>query len=84
MATFDVALVREQGVSFAILSVADSVINSPTQRNHLIEQGVAWFQLPTVLMGSHSGKLWGRHDLVRFLSRVHPSRLPWRRMSLSA
>lgn len=84
MGTFDVALVKEQGISFAVMAVADSVISNPAQRNNLIAQGSIWFGLPTVLMGSRNGRLCGRQDLVRFLSRVHPSRLPWRRMNLSA
>lgn len=84
MATWQVALVREQGIEFAVVCVRDSVINDPSQRDQLVR---AWtFELvrPAVLLGERQHRLYGRDDIVRFLSNVHLSQLPWRQMTLAA
>lgn len=84
MATWQVALVREQGIEFAVVCVRDSVINDPSQRDQLVR---AWtFELvrPAVLLGERQHRLYGRNDIVRFLSNVHLSQLPWRQMTLAA
>ena len=82
MTTFDVALVREQGVEFAVLSVRDSVLDNRSEAEKLIAQGYMMFRRPTVLMGSHHHRLLGRADIVRFLGHVDPSQLPWRHATM--
>jgi hypothetical protein len=80
--SFDAALVREQGVSFAVIAVKAGVLSAPSQR----AQVSASFQLKfpgvsIVLMwqdGQGVPTYWGRPDIVRFLSRVAVGRLPWR------
>lgn len=84
MSTWDVAVVREQGVSFAVVSVRDSVINSPSDRDGLVRAWSYELGVPAVLIGARDHRLYGRTDIVRFLQNVHPSRLPWRRMTLAA
>jgi hypothetical protein len=84
MATLNVALVREQGVNFAVLAVKDHVVDSPTERETLVSQGAVWFGMPTVLIGERRHRIYGRPDIVRFLRNVQPSRLPWRQMTVAA
>lgn len=84
MSTWDVALVREQGVNFAVVSVRDSVITSPSERDDLIQAWIAQLGVPVVLIGARQHRTYGRQDIVRWLGKVHVSRLPWRRMTLAA
>lgn len=84
MTDWQVALVREQGVEFAVVAVKDSVINNHTERNQLI----AWWQgelsRPVVLLGARRHEVCGRRDLAQFVANIGPSRLPWRRMRVAA
>ncbi|MEQ9319787.1 MAG: hypothetical protein RIF41_11560 [Polyangiaceae bacterium] len=81
--SFDAAVVREQGVSFAVIVVRSGVVGVPSRR----EEVAAGFRtkfpdLPIILMSQDSrGRptFWGRTDIVRFLSRIAVHRLPWRR-----
>lgn len=84
MTTFEAALVREQGVTFAVVPVKDHVLND-TRRRHEVaaEYSSVFDQAPVVLMDSR-GRTWGRPDLVRFLEHVPPANLPWKRWRLSA
>ena len=84
---FDAALVKEQGVEFAVVCVKRSAFNSTTQRPSMQAQfSRAFGGVPTVLMAERSdGKpeYWGRPDLVRWLSEVPYEMLPWAKYSLS-
>lgn len=82
MAEWQIALVREQGIDFAVAVVRDNVLSSPTQRNETVRDLSIALRRPTVIMSDADGEMYGRTDIVRFLSHVHPSRLPWRRMTL--
>lgn len=84
MATWEVALVKEQGISFAVVSVRDSVLSSPSERDQLVRAWSLRTGMPAVLIGGQQHRLYGRTDIVRFLSNVHPGRLPWRQMTLAA
>lgn len=84
MAKWDIALVREQGINFAVASVKDSVINSRHQADEVIS-ALSWkLGQPVVLLGARQHRLYGRTDIVRFLRNVHPSQLPWRRLDIAA
>lgn len=83
MASCDVALIREQGVEFAVVCVEDRVLSNPSERESAV---VAWqseLGRPVTLMGAHRHETFGRSDIVRFLQNVNPSRLPWRRYTVS-
>jgi hypothetical protein len=79
--TFDGAVIREQGVTFAIATVKRHVIRSSDRDN--VQRGLARFfpGMPIVLMAEDGSETYGRHDIVQFLKRVHPSQIPWRRYS---
>ena len=76
------ALIKHQGVSFAVVSVKSHVIHSETQSQEAIQSFSYMFpNMPIVLMGIVGGRpmFRGRNDLVRFLSRLHINQLPWRK-----
>lgn len=81
--SFEAALVREQGVTFAVVVVKAHAMNTDDNRR----AAAATFQphfpgVPIVLMkqdGRGRPTYWGRQDIVRFLSRVPCAALPWRR-----
>lgn len=82
----DAALVKEQGVTFAVVAVKPHVLTS--QRRDRIASAYAdhWNGVPVVLMAQDSRgkpKYYGRHDIVEFLASVPFEALPWRKWSLS-
>lgn len=83
--SFDAAIVKEQGVTFAVVAVRRHVVNSPHARDEAA--GAFKFQFPgmPVVLMSQDGRgrptYWGRPDIVRFLSHVPVTALPWRRFS---
>lgn len=76
------ALVREQGVEFAVVVVKRSVLSGPTQRTQAQRQFAGLFPgVPVVLMAQdHQGvpSYWGRPDLVKFLANIPMEAIPWR------
>jgi hypothetical protein len=83
--TIDAALVREQGTTFAVVSVRPSAVNSSSSRSEAMAAFAPKFPgVPIVLM-SQDGRgrptYWGRPDIVRFLAKVPMKALPWRRYS---
>jgi hypothetical protein len=84
---FEGALVKEQGITFAIVVVKASVLNSTAEANKTRTAFQSYFpRVPIILMaqdtgGTHTYK--GRPDIVRFLSNVHPSRIPWKRYTIN-
>lgn len=83
--SFDAALVREQGVTFAVVAVKGHVVSSDSSRREAIDAFGAHFPgVPIVLMvqdGRGRATFWGRQDIVRFLAKVPVQALPWRRFS---
>ncbi len=83
---FQGALVREQGVEFAIIVVKPHVLQSPSEGGQMIEAWQARFRAPVVLMaqdGQGTPTYLGRTDIVRFLSRVPLHSIPWREYTLN-
>jgi len=81
------AVIKEQGVTFAIVVVKKSILNSQTQRQQAAHSFQPLFPgLPIVLMAQDSRgtpSYWGRKDIVNFLANVHPSRIPWKQYTFS-
>ena len=83
---FDGALVKEQGVCFAIAVVKPHVLNSATKES--VRSGFKRYfgQVPIILMAQNSRGTpicEGRRDIVKFLAGIHPSRIPWKRYTVS-
>jgi hypothetical protein len=84
MSTWQVALVREQGVEFGVVVVNDSVIDNVHQRDEVLRWWTMHLGRPVVLLGGHQHRTFGRPDIVRWLGSVDPGRLPWRQMNVAA
>lgn len=83
MGTWQVALIREQGVEFGVVVVSDHVIDSPTERETLLHGWTLELRRPVALMGAQRHRTYGRRDLVDWLGSVSPSRLPWRQVTIN-
>jgi hypothetical protein len=80
---FEGAVIKEQGVTFAVAIVRSSVLQSPSERASAQAAFAQIFDgLPVVLMaqdGRGRPTYWGRPDLGRFLANVPLEAIPWRR-----
>ena len=80
---FEGALIKEQGVTFAIVAVKPHVLNSSSEAHDARIGFSSYFPgVPIVLMAQGSGgrpAYQGRTDIVRFLANISPSRIPWKR-----
>lgn len=85
--TFEGAVIREQGVSFAIVIVKRMVIDSSFEANKAIQSFRPLFPgLPIILMAQDSQGIpsyYGRRDIVRFLANVPVQAIPWKRYTAS-
>ena len=84
VADYNVALIKEQGVTFAVVAVKDYVVADGLRARQAIAGFSFRLGCPVVLLGSGRLQYRGRTDLVRFLQNIHPNRLPWRRLSWAA
>jgi len=86
MSSFDGAVIREQGVKFAVAVVKRSVLSAPGARDRAQAEFSSVFGgLPTVLMAqdaSGTPDYYGRRDLVNFLASVPMAAIPWQRYTL--
>ena len=84
--SFDGALIKEQGVTFAVVCVKPSVLCN-SEKEKIRNKFSSFFGfVPTVLMAQNSKgipRYDGRSDIVRFLSHIHPAQIPWKRYTLS-
>jgi hypothetical protein len=84
---FQGAVVREQGVTFAIVVVQRHVIDNSLEADRAIEDFRPVFPgMPVTLMAQdHRGRptYYGRADISRFLARVPIRTIPWREYTLN-
>jgi hypothetical protein len=79
--SFDGAIITEQGVIFAIVCVKPHVLNSSDKERIRNYYSSLFGSVPTVLMAQNSRGIPtydGRRDIIKFLSHIHPSRIPWK------
>ncbi len=80
---FDGAVIKEQGITFAIVVVKQHVLNSDKERDDARNGFRGIFPgIPIILMAQDSNGVptyQGRTDIVRFLTHVNPSRITWKR-----
>lgn len=76
------AVVKEQGVTFAIVIVKPHILQSQFDSQRASQAFSGYFPgLPIVLMAQDSRGIptyWGREDIVNFLARLYVSRIPWK------
>lgn len=86
--TFDGAIIREQGVTFGIMVVQEHALTDMSRRDSLLAQAsTAFGGIPTVLMAqtfSGAARYYGRSDIVKFMTNVPLSAVPWKRYHLAA
>jgi hypothetical protein len=79
---FDGAVIKEQGVRFAIVIVKPHVLNNSSASQSARFACSRFFPgMPIILMAQNSNGVptyQGRTDIVRFLAKVHPYRIPWK------
>lgn len=84
MSSWNVALTREQGQVFAIVLVTESAMADIHNRDRVI---MAWqdeLGCRVALLSERRFQSYGPSDIVRWLRNIHPSQLPWRKMTLAA
>jgi hypothetical protein len=81
------ALVREQGVNFAVVVVKRHTVSNRAKSDAMIQTLSPHFDgVPIVLMEQDSKGVptyYGRPDIVKFLSNVLVEQLPWRNFSIN-
>lgn len=85
---FDGSVIKEQGVTFAIVVVKPSVIQSVFEQRKMrnLLSGTFGYGVPIILMAQNNRGVptyQGRKDIVNFLVKVAPSRIPWKSYSIS-
>lgn len=87
MSQIEGAVIREQGVTFAVVVVRQTVLQNTMQANDAIRAFEPVFDgLPVVLMAQDSrGRptYYGRNDLSRFMANVPERNVPWRRYTIN-
>jgi hypothetical protein len=81
------AVIKEQGVGFAVVMVKHHVVQSGSEAAKAAAQFRVLFPgMPIVLAGQDSrGRFQyrGRQDLIDFLASIHPSQIPWKEYTVS-
>ena len=81
------SLIREQGITFGIVVVKPQVLHNENSKIEMQSLGYHMFgQVPVILMAQDScgtPTYYGRPDIVRFLSRVPLSRIPWKEYTVA-
>lgn len=76
------AIIKEQGVSFAIVIVKSYILQSQSESEKAAHAFAPYFPgLPIILMAQDSRgtpTYWGRKDIVKFLANLHVSQIPWK------
>jgi hypothetical protein len=82
---FEGSVIKEQGITFGIVIVKPSVLRSDSSSEEMMGFGVRAFgSMPIVLAAQEHGRFRyrGRQDIVKFLSNVHPSQIPWKKYTI--
>lgn len=84
---FQGAVVKEQGVTFAIVVVKPQILASPIQSETATKKFATVFPgVPIILMaqdGRGIATYSGRKDIVRFLANLRISQIPWKEYTLT-
>lgn len=84
--TFQGAVIREQGITFAVVIVKKYVIDSSAEANRTIAACQPVFPgLPVMLMAQDyqgTPTYYGRRDIADFLANVPLEAIPWREYSI--
>lgn len=73
------AVIKEQGVTFAVVVVKDHIAASHVHASDAVDAYTRHFGVPAIVLGASNRRYYGRRDLVNFMSKVPLQRVPWRR-----
>lgn len=84
---FQGAVIKEQGVTFAVVIVKPHVLNNHVEANQLIGsyQQSVFGSIPVILMAQDSRGIptyYGRRDIADFMSRVSLHAIPWKEYTI--
>lgn len=81
------AVVKEKGITFAVVIVKQFVIQSQIEFQKSISSLSTYFPgIPIVLMAQDNRGIptyRGRKDIVNFLANIHISQIPWKEYTFS-
>ena len=81
------AVITEQDVTFAIVVVKRHVIQNSLEAKKAQSSFARIFPgMPIILMAQDTRGIptyYGRKDIVNFLAKIHPSRIPWKRYTVN-
>lgn len=80
------AVIREQGVTFAVVVVKPHVVGNSTEAQSAIAGLTPTFRMPVVLMSQDSRGVptfYGRPDIAKFMSRVPIQAIPWKKYTIN-
>lgn len=84
---FQGAVVKERGVTFAVVIVKPHVLSNRPKANETIRSFRPFFpRLPVILMAQNARGVptyFGRQDIARFMANVPISAVPWKEYSVS-
>lgn len=84
---FEGAVIKEQGVTFAVVIVKSDVINNHSKADEMILsfQRQLFGNIPVVLMAQNARGVptyYGRRDISNFLSQVPLHAIPWKQYTI--
>jgi hypothetical protein len=83
--SFDGALIKEQGITFAIVIVKSYVLQSSQQTEEARNSFSSFFPNVSIILMAQDSRgvptYQGKKDIVKFLANIQPSRIPWKRYS---
>jgi hypothetical protein len=81
------AVIKEQGITFAIACVKPEVVDNSNMANEAISSLYPIFgRIPVILMAQNSNgqaKYYGRRDIAQFMSNVPFRAIPWREYTIN-
>ncbi|MDK9706824.1 MAG: hypothetical protein OEL83_07205 [Desulforhopalus sp.] len=87
MAKFQGAVIKEQGVKFAIVVVKSHVVQVQHEALKAIDDFGRFFPgIPVILMaqnGRGTPTYYGRRDIAKFMSNVPIQAIPWKEYTVS-
>jgi hypothetical protein len=85
--TFEGAVVKEKGVTFAVVVVKKAVLSTPSEAQRLADGFQPVFPgVPIVLMAQDNRGVpsyYGRKDIAAFLARIPIRAIPWKKYTLN-
>lgn len=85
--TFEGAVIKEQGVTFAVVIVKRSVLQIPGEADAVLTGFAPVFPgMPIILMAQNSAGVptyYGRKDIAKFMAKVPLHAVPWKKYTLN-